>query len=152
MENEKNLTYEHIDASEFAHIGASASEREKITRPNITFFKDAFRRLKKNRIAMLCLILLLIMVLMSVIAPMLSPFDFREQHYSHTNAPMFSVCNESGAAGAGHMHLFGTDTLGRDLFTRVWMGGRVSLTIAVVSAIVDLVLGAIYGGISGYFG
>ena len=50
------------------------------------------------------------------------------------------------------MHLFGTDTLGRDLYTRIWMGGRVSLIIAVTTALVDLVLGCIYGGISGYFG
>ena len=65
---------------------------------------------------------------------------------------MFTVCDDETVPGAGHMHLFGTDTLGRDLFTRVWMGGRISLTIAVVSALIDLVLGSIYGGISGYFG
>ena len=65
---------------------------------------------------------------------------------------MGTVCNESGAEGEGHVHYFGTDTLGRDIFTRIWMGGRVSLTIAVVSALVDLILGSIYGGISGYFG
>jgi oligopeptide transport system permease protein len=48
---------------------------------------------------------------------MLSPFDYREQHYSHINAPMFTVCNEPGVKGTGHMHIFGTDTLGRDIFT-----------------------------------
>ncbi|SFR75264.1 ABC transporter permease [[Clostridium] aminophilum] len=158
MEMEKNInqasdvTVSHIDASEFEHIGASATEGEETNRPSLTSFQDAVRRLKQNRIAMACLVVLLIMILMSVVAPMISPFDFREQHYSHTNAPMFTVCDEAGAGGFGHVHLFGTDTLGRDLFTRAWMGGRVSLTIAVVSAIVDLVLGAVYGGISGYFG
>ncbi|MDD6282132.1 MAG: ABC transporter permease [Oribacterium sp.] len=145
-------TVMHIDASEFQHVGVSERDRESITRPSLTFFQDAVRRLVKNRVAMFCLVILFIMILFSVFAPMLSPFDYREQHYSHINAPMFTVCNEPGVKGTGHMHIFGTDTLGRDIFTRCWMGGRVSLTIAVVSALVDLVLGAIYGGISGYFG
>lgn len=144
--------YTSIPKEKFKHIGANASEREAITRPSLTFFQDAMRRLRKNKVAFVCIIILLIMVIMSVFAPMLSPFDYREQHYTHTNAGMWTVCNESGVPGEGHIHIFGTDTLGRDLFTRVWMGGRVSLTIALVSAIVDLVLGAVYGGISGYFG
>lgn len=63
-----------------------------------------------------------------------------------------TVCDDAASGGNGHVHIFGTDTLGRDLWTRVWMGGRVSLTIAVTSALIDFVLGCIYGGISGYFG
>ena len=102
--------------------------------------------------AVVCVAVILLLTAMSIFAPMVSKFDYREQHYSHTNAPMGTVCNESGAEGEGHVHYFGTDTLGRDIFTRIWMGGRVSLTIAVVSALVDLILGSIYGGISGYFG
>ena len=114
--------------------------------------QDAMRRLWKNKVAMVCVVIILVLTAMSIFAPMVSKFDYREQHYSHTNAPMGTVCNESGAEGEGHVHYFGTDTLGRDIFTRIWMGGRVSLTIAVVSALVDLILGSIYGGISGYFG
>lgn len=143
---------EHIEKSRFAHVGESARDREAIARPSLTFMQDAMRRLVKNRVALICLILIVLLTLMSVFAPMLSPFDYREQHYGHVNAPMFTVCDDETAPGAGHMHLFGTDTLGRDLYTRVWMGGRVSLTIAVASALIDLVLGCIYGGISGYFG
>ena len=143
---------EHIDKSRFAHVGSNAHDREAIARPSLTFMQDAMRRLSKNKVAMVCVIIILFLTAMSIFAPMLSPFDYREQHYSHTNAPMFTYCNESGVPGEGHMHIFGTDTLGRDIFTRVWMGGRISLTIAIVSALVDLVLGSIYGGISGYFG
>ncbi len=142
----------HIDSSRFTWVGESAQDREAITRPSLTFWQDAIRRLVKNRVALLCLIIILILALMSIFAPVFSPFDFREQHYSHTNAPMGTVCNDDSAPGVGHKHIFGTDTLGRDIFTRVWMGGRISLTIALVSAFVDLILGSVYGGISGYFG
>ena len=143
---------EHIDKSSFAHVGESAHDREAIARPSLTFTQDAIRRMMKNKVAMLCIVLILILTAMSIFAPMFSKFDYREQHYGHTNAPMGTVCDESGVPGEGHVHIFGTDTLGRDLFVRIWMGGRVSLTIAIVSALIDLVLGSIYGGISGYFG
>ena len=143
---------EHIDKSRFAHVGESARDREAITRPSLTFTQDAIRRLSKNKVAIVCLAVIVVLTLMSIFAPMISAFDYREQHYGHTNAPMFTVCDDANVPGNGHMHIFGTDTLGRDLYTRIWMGGRVSLTIAIVSAIVDLVLGSIYGGISGYFG
>lgn len=127
-------------------------ESESIKRQSLTFMQDAMRRLWKNKVAVVCVAVILLLTAMSIFAPMVSKFDYREQHYSHTNAPMGTVCNESGAEGEGHVHYFGTDTLGRDIFTRIWMGGRVSLTIAVVSALVDLILGSIYGGVSGYFG
>ena len=143
---------EHIDKSRFAHVGESARDREAITRPSLTFTQDAIRRLVKNKVALFCLILIIFLTLMSIFAPMLAAFDYREQHYSHTNAPMGTVCDDATSAGFGHKHFFGTDQLGRDLFSRVWMGGRVSLTIAVASALIDLVLGCIYGGVSGYFG
>ena len=143
---------EKIEASRFQWVGQSAHDSEAISRPSLTFWQDAVRRLVKNRVAFVCLIVILILTLFSVLAPMFSPFDYREQHYGHTNAPMGTVCNDESVAGCGHTHLFGTDTLGRDIFTRVWMGGRISLTIAVVSALVDLILGSVYGGISGYFG
>ena len=143
---------EHIEKSRFAHVGQSAQESESIKRQSLTFMQDAMRRLWKNKVAVVCVAVILLLTAMSIFAPMVSKFDYREQHYSHTNAPMGTVCNESGAEGEGHVHYFGTDTLGRDIFTRIWMGGRVSLTIAVVSALVDLILVSIYGGVSGYFG
>ena len=49
-------------------------------------------------------------------------------------------------------HWFGTDTLGRDIYTRVMYGARISLTIGIVAALLNLVIGVIYGGIAGYFG
>jgi oligopeptide transport system permease protein len=143
---------EHIAKERFEHVGENASEREAITRPSLTFMQDAMRRLAKNKVAVFCAIILVLMILTSILAPIICPFDFREQHYGHTNAAMMTICDQADSTGFGHMHIFGTDTLGRDMFARVWMGGRVSLTIAIVSAFVDFFLGVLYGGISGYFG
>lgn len=143
---------EHIDKARFQHIGESAHDREAIKRPNLTFTQDAMRRLVQNKVALVCLVVILVMTLFSAFAPILSPFDYHEQHYTHTNAGMWTVCNDESVEGYGHIHIFGTDKLGRDTWTRIWMGGRVSLIIAVASAIIDLILGSIYGGVSGYFG
>ena len=106
---------EHIDSSRFKWVGESAHDREAIGRPSLTFWQDAMRRLVKNRVAFFCLVVILLLTLMSIFAPMVSPFDYREQHYGHTNAPMGTVCDDASAPGCGHKHLFGTDTLGRDI-------------------------------------
>lgn len=143
---------EKIAKERFAYVGEDAAQREAISRPSMTFMQDAMRRLMKNRVAILCAVLIAILIVLSIVAPMVSPFDYREQHYSHTNAPMGTVCTDDTCPGFEHMHIFGTDTLGRDLFTRMWMGGRISLLIAFSTAIIDFFLGVIYGGVSGYFG
>lgn len=143
---------EHIAKDRFAHVGENAKEREAINRPSMTFMQDAMRRLVKNKVALVCAIIVLIMLVMSILAPILCPFDYREQHYDHTNAPMGTVCDASESPGLGHKHIFGTDKLGRDIFARAWMGGRISLLIAFSTAIIDFFLGVIYGGISGYCG
>jgi oligopeptide transport system permease protein len=149
MDTQNNNT---IAKERFAHVGQNIHESESIARKSMTFFQDAMRRLVQNKVALVCAIIIIVMLLFSILAPIVSPFDYREQHYSHVNAAMGFVCDEEGVDGLGHTHIFGTDTLGRDMWTRVWMGGRVSLLIAIVSAAIDFVIGVIYGGISGYFG
>lgn len=143
---------EHIAKERFAHVGVNVLEREAINRPSMTFMQDAMRRLIKNRVALVCVVLILLMLVLSIVVPMVSAFDYREQHYGHTNAPMGMVCDDPSSPGCTHVHIFGTDTLGRDIFTRIWMGGRISLLIAFSTALIDFFLGVIYGGISGYFG
>lgn len=143
---------EKIAKERFAYVGENAAEREAISRPSITFMQDAMRRLMKNKVAIVCAILIIVLMAVSVVAPLISPFDYREQHYGHTNAAMGTVCDDDSSTGCGHTHIFGTDTLGRDIYTRIWMGGRISLLIAFSTAIIDFFLGVIYGGVSGYFG
>ncbi|MFC4547214.1 ABC transporter permease [Paenactinomyces guangxiensis] len=114
---------------------------EQIRRPHIGYWKDAWYRLRKNWLAMTGLVLILLIGFMSIIGPMISPYDYSEQNL------------ETGKnLEPSSKHWFGTDDLGRDVFVRTWQGGRISLTIGLVAALIDLVIGVIYGGIAGYRG
>lgn len=106
----------------------------------ITYWKDAWRRLRRNKIAMASIAVLVLIALCAVIVPLVSPYDYAVQDIFSINQP------PSGA------HIFGADNLGRDLFTRCWEGARVSLTIALVATLFNVMIGVLYGGISGYFG
>ncbi|WP_068774414.1 ABC transporter permease [Paenibacillus sp. FJAT-26967] len=129
-----------IAPGKFVPLPKDEQLQEQIVRPSQTYWKDAWRRLKKNRLAMAGLFILIILTIMSIIAPLLSSHT-----YSATNPPM---ANQKPSAE----FWFGTDDLGRDLWTRVWWGTRVSLFIGIIAAIIDLIVGVIYGGISGYYG
>ncbi len=141
---------EKIDKSRFAWVGADPEKRESMARPSVTYWKDAMSRLMKNKVAMVCLLIIVLLIVSCVLVPMFSPYTSREQHLSELNKGFFTVCNDGEKAGT--MHVFGTDKLGRDLLTRAFEGGRVSLMIAFAAVSVNLVIGMIYGGISGYFG
>lgn len=138
---------EKIDKSLFEWVGANSQESETISRPSVSYWKDAMGRLKKNKAAMVCAVIIILIALLAIFVPMLSPFTSSEQHYAHTNEGMFFKDPTDG-----HMHLFGTDTLGRDVFTRVWHGARVSLFISITAVFVNVIIGIIYGGIAGYIG
>jgi oligopeptide transport system permease protein len=131
---------EEISKDLFQIIGPEDSEAEKIARPRISYFKDAWRRFKENKIAIVALIVLAVLVFMVIFGPAISGYKFEEIDPSQRNE------------GPSARHWFGTDKLGRDLFARVWQGGRVSIIIGLVGALVSSFVGSIYGGISGYFG
>lgn len=120
--------------------GKNLDESEKILRPSLTYWADAWRRLKQNKMAIFSLVLLSIIVLMAFIGPNLRPFSFSDQD--------FTAINNSPNAE----HWFGTDYLGRDIFVRSWEGAKVSLFIALVTTIINVTIGIIYGGIAGYVG
>ena len=124
----------------FKKVDLSKSESEMVVRPSMSYFQDAWRRLKKNKVAMGSLFFLIFITLMCVLAPMIYPIAYDAQDIAHTNQLPTA------------QHWFGLDDLGRDIFARIWVGGRISLTIGLVGAAVSLVVGVIYGGISGYFG
>ena len=135
------------NAADFQWVGPDASSREAIARPSMSFFQDAMRRLFSSKKAIVCIALILLIVVFCVFYPMISPFTEQEQHVTHSNAAMFSVCPDTGK-----MHILGTDTLGRDLMTRAAMGGRLSLAMALTAVVVNGVIGLVYGGVSGYVG
>ncbi len=109
-------------------------------RPSMTYRQDAWRRLKKNKLAMIGLYVILLILLIALAGPWLSSLSYSDQDLMATN--------QSPSAE----HWFGTDNLGRDLFIRVLYGARISLSIGIVASILNLTIGVIYGGIAGFLG
>lgn len=143
---------EKIDKSRFGWVGADPEHREGISRPSLTYWQDAMGRLVKNRVALVCLVFIIILLLSCILLPFFSPFSSREQHLAETNQGLFTACVDERFEGQNAVHIFGTDKLGRDMWTRTFEGGRVSLMIAFAAVFVNLIIGMIYGGVSGYFG
>lgn len=129
-----------INVDKLQIIGCQKLNSEKITRPRLSYWQDAWRRLKANKVAMFSLVLLILISIMTIIGPYLTKYS-----YSTIDG---SVRNQAPNA----QHWFGTDSIGRDLFARVWKGGRVSILIGLVGAFIDITIGIIYGGIAGFFG
>lgn len=129
-----------LEKSKFEIIGCNNAEAELINRPAITYWQDAWRRLKKNPVAMVSLVFLILVIIACVFGPFVAPFKYDAQDYNVLDKVPFGK------------HWFGTDNLGRDMFSRVLIGGRISLLIGFVGTAVELLFGCIYGGICGYFG
>ncbi|SDM90158.1 oligopeptide transport system permease protein [Paenibacillus sp. yr247] len=124
----------------FAPVSNKSLTGERIVRPSLNYWQDAWRRLKKNRLAMAGLIILVTLIVLAIIVPFVSSYDYQTQNLKIKNI-----------APNGE-HWFGTDDFGRDVWTRVWWGTRISLFIGIIAAIIDLVIGVLYGGISAYYG
>lgn len=129
-----------IDKSKFTPLTAEEKKVEAVVRPSIGYWKDAWQRLVRDKMAIASLVVILIVVLGAIFIP-----KFSQYTYDATN---LSLVNSKPSAE----HWFGTDSLGRDIFVRVFYGARYSLIIAVVAAFINLVIGILYGGIAGYFG
>lgn len=113
---------------------------QSVVRPSISYWKDAWRRLRRNKLAMSGLFFLSLLTLFAVFGPILSPHSVTEMNLPNQNLPPSAT------------HWFGTDEMGRDVFTRTWYGARISLFVGVMAALIDFFIGIIYGGISGYKG
>ena len=124
----------------FELLDESEKNSDFIAIQSKTFLKDTWDRFKKNRLALIGLIFLTLMILAAIIIPMVSPYGYEEQNMALRNAlPSLE-------------HPFGTDKFGRDILVRVMYGARISLAIGFASAGINLVVGIIYGGVSGYLG
>ncbi|MFS0553978.1 ABC transporter permease [Brevibacillus sp. 179-C9.3 HS] len=107
-------------------------------RPSLTHFQQVTRKLVRNKLAMVGFTLIILMVFMAIIGPHLVPYSYSDQSLLKANQEI------SGE------HWFGTDELGRDMFSRTWYGARISLIIGISAALIDLVIGVTVGGIAGY--
>ena len=110
----------------------------------------------RNRRAVVGLVLVLAVIALAVLGPLLSPYTYdqiiRDPMNEATVAKGIAPPGTTEGPFAGKLFLFGTDDLGRDLWTRTWQGARVSLIIAFVTIFIDMIIGMSYGLISGYFG
>jgi oligopeptide transport system permease protein len=129
-----------LSKDKFKIVGINKDEMDLIVRPNLTYWQDAWRRLKKNKVAMISLVALILLVILVLFGPAISGKNYQTQN--------LKIANQKPSGE----FWFGTDNLGRDMFSRLWVGGRVSLSIAVIATLLEVVIGCIYGGISGYFG
>lgn len=129
-----------ITKEQFKVVGKNTKTMESISRPNIGYWQDAWRRIRKNKIAFFSLCLIGLYVLMAIFVPMFSKYDIATQSVAEMNQSFSKA------------HWFGTDSLGRDLWVRAWSGARVSLTIGFAASIINAIVGSIMGGISGFYG
>ena len=140
MTVETKMNTAQIPDEKFRILGINEDESEKLARKRVGYWADAWRRFKQNKIALAAGILLLILIFFIIFGPAISGYNYEAMDQS--------AINQLPSAE----HWFGTDTLGRDLFARVWQGGRISIIIGLVAAAVSSIIGSIYGGIAAYFG
>jgi oligopeptide transport system permease protein len=169
--NEK--TIENIAPEKFKAVPRTDSEEiEKIVGPSLTYTQDSWRRLRKNKIAMISLVILILIVLLAMFAPVFAPYHYAEQNPQFANLPPkipaledFNLFNGMGSVGGslvdryananvpeGQYYYLGTDALGRDLLSRIIYGTRISIFIGVCAALFNLFIGVPYGLISGWMG
>ncbi|WP_317635026.1 ABC transporter permease [Xylocopilactobacillus apicola] len=162
-----------INAQSFQKVTSDQSaDQEKISAPSLTFVQDAIRRLCHNKVAVVAFIVLVIMGVLAFLAPVIAPHNPNAQNPDYANLPP-RIANSNipgfrgkikNAAGVvvdpykannvpkNRTYILGTDYLGRDLFSRILYGTRLSLIIAFIAALVDLIIGLPYGIISGWKG
>ena len=129
-----------IESELFTPLSQEEKKIDVIVRPSVSYWKDAWMRLKRDKFAIVSLIVIIVVVAGAILVPMISKYSYEANDLSATYLKPSAE------------HWFGTDNLGRDLFVRNFYGARYSLLIAVLAAIINLVIGVLYGGIAGYFG
>jgi ABC-type dipeptide/oligopeptide/nickel transport system permease subunit len=108
--------------------------------PPVSLWRDAWHRLRRNRLAVFGLVIVVILAFAAVFGPYLTPYDFLSQDLNSRNmAPSLS-------------HLFGTDDLGRDVFSRVVYGTRTAFLVAIVVTFIAVLIGVTLGALAGFFG
>lgn len=129
-----------FDKSQFVFVENKGNERDGIVRPRVSYLRDAWRRFQQNKVAVAAMIVLMFLGILILFGPMISSYDYT------------AIDKKARNVFPNAQHWFGTDKLGRDLFARVWQGGRVSLAIGIIGALVSSVIGCIYGGVAAYIG
>ncbi|MCH4475425.1 ABC transporter permease [Staphylococcus haemolyticus] len=162
-------TSEGIAASDFVIRDVDLNKEPEMQRESKNFWEDAWAQLKRNKLAVIGMIGLILIIILALVGPLISKHDFAEQNVDYRNLPAkipvldkvhflpFDGTGSDGKdayakVGAKENYWFGTDQLGRDLWTRTWKGTQISLVIGIVAALLDIFIGVVYGAISGFFG
>jgi len=109
-------------------------------RPEVNLWKDAFRRLIKNKMAVLGGIIIIVLLILAIFAPYIAPYHYAEGSLIDNYAK------------PGTKYLLGADFMGRDLLSRIIYGTRISLSVGMVGALTAFIIGVFYGVVSGYYG
>ena len=134
------LENEITDDSLFEPLDDAEKQTDVISRPSLTYWQNAWQKLRRDPLAMAGIVVIILMILLAIFGPLIQPYTYDGQDYS--------AINQTPNA----QHWFGTDKFGRDLFVRVAYGARISLTVGFAAAAINMVIGVLYGGISGYVG
>ena len=116
------------------------SETIILERPEVSLWKDAFRRMCKNKMAILGAIIIITLFILAIFAPYIAPY-----HYAESDL-------KDNYAKPGDKYLLGADFMGRDVLSRIIYGTRISLSVGIIGASTAFILGVLYGLISGYYG
>jgi oligopeptide transport system permease protein len=157
---------QQVPDSMFFHDPIDSEAKEEILAPPITFWQEAWRRLRKNKGAYIGLITIVLITIMALIGPFLNDYSHTDQDLMRSNLPPkaenfgwlgFNGQDVNGNSpyekrGITENSWFGTDEFGRDLWTRLWKATQISLFIAIVAATLDFLIGVIYGGVSAFYG
>lgn len=152
----KNPLSFHMDVSDFLPAEESQKQEMVIMRKSISFWKDGFRRLGKNKLAMISLAVIVIIMIFAFVLPSFYPYSYEQQIRGSENLNLMQYSqSELARKAAGERvfpHILGTDSLGRDTMIRIMMGSRISLLVGIVASAIILIIGSIYGAVAGYFG
>ena len=159
----KNPLSLQIDPKRFEPASEDEKAQQDVMHASTSFFRDGMRKLMKNPLAVASIITIVVIILMILIVPKVVPYGYDEiirvngsRDKTVTNLAPFQYSEkEQAAIAAGETifpHIMGTDSLGRDYFVRVVEGAKVSLSVGLFASILVLIIGVIYGSISGYKG
>jgi oligopeptide transport system permease protein len=154
LEQNPNLL---IKENDFELADDAAKESFIENKQSMSYWQDAWRRLKKNKVAMVALFCIIFLVLFAFIGPFFTHYTYFQQVRGDENCPPFWE-QPTAQYLAAHVdfnrfdHLFGADKLGRDMLVRLMKGTQVSMIIGLTASLIVLVIGALYGAISGYVG
>lgn len=160
------LSAQEIGGFKLADEGAHAADAER-EYANVSYAREVLHRFMQNKGAVVSVFIIAIIIVMAIVMPMVSPYAYDDVQSNYSNLPpRIPVVENLGifngyqngkdvyaAKGAqDQYHICGTDNLGRDIWTRVWCGTRISLLIAGAAVLIDVCIGVVYGLVSGYFG